>query len=230
MNYKETLDRVTVAKLNHLLWRLNIEATQENVKNENLIVEVSKKDCEFGKWFYKEGNDISFLEHYDKIEHLHDKIHELYSLYLDEIKNTKKGSFLNSKSKHKNIKADNILKELFISSEQLVEVLEKLEKLLALLLKSDKIFLENQAKKKKIENNENYIDLDFTPNQIEKIEEKNEVVKVKKIVQDVKEKKVVQKVNKNVKVKTKEKKEIKAKKEEPTILNIQDEINRILGI
>ncbi len=217
MNNKEILTNVTSARLNHLLWRLHIESEHSGKKFKDFTVEVSEKDCEFGKWFYNEGNTIKHLGYYDKIETLHKKTHEQYSIYLDTIKDNK-GSFLKnvfkSKTKIENEKGklNEIFNNIINISHRLVSELKQLEKLLDLLVKSDNIAIEKKNSTD-IKSISLELDLEETVNV-----DKNEKVDTKEVD------------NKEVDNKEVDNKK-KIKKKKPTsILSTQDEINRILGI
>ena len=65
-------------------------------------------DCEFGKWFYNEGREFSELPVYTELEDIHNTIHDLYLIFLQNKKQPAKPGFLQSKKAAEAKKAGNL--------------------------------------------------------------------------------------------------------------------------
>lgn len=78
MNHYQVLDKLRSAKTAHIRWRSYAQALINGVPVEGSKVPVIHTDCDFGKWYYGDGQRLSHLSTYQAIEEPHEKLHQLY--------------------------------------------------------------------------------------------------------------------------------------------------------
>ncbi len=128
----EIISNLRMAKTSHMKWISNVQILIRlgDLKQANAQIPVNYTNCDFGKWYYGEGQKLSEFSEYTDIEEIHQLVHDtylqIYSLYKKPIE----GSLFNSAKKQeaeresKAIKLDLILKQY---SKLLFELLQKLE-------------------------------------------------------------------------------------------------------
>lgn len=90
----DKIDIITTLKLaavSHRIWLSNAQALIEGVPLYKDKIPVRSAECEFGKWYYGDGQKLKSLPGFKEIEESHDKLHETYMeiftlLYGDENK------------------------------------------------------------------------------------------------------------------------------------------------
>ena len=129
----EIISNLRIAKTSHMKWISDVQILIRlgDIKVANATIPVNYTSCNFGQWYYGDGQKLSEYSEYSDIEEIHQLVHDtylqIYSLYQKPIK----GSLLNSAKKQmaerelKAIKLDLILKQY---SKLLFELLLTLEK------------------------------------------------------------------------------------------------------
>ena len=129
----EIISNLRMAKTSHMKWLSDVQILIRlgNIHQANASIPVNYTSCDFGKWYYGEGQKLNEYSEYTDIEEIHQLVHDtylqIYSLYKKPIE----GSLFNSAKKQKAEreekarKLDIILKQY---SKLLFELLQTLEK------------------------------------------------------------------------------------------------------
>ncbi len=94
MQRKDILERITTASLAHSKWVRRAKHLIENMPVTSGMIPIDSTECEFGKWFYTEGlkykNMPQLRAILDKIDRLHEEVHniylDIYKIYFVELK------------------------------------------------------------------------------------------------------------------------------------------------
>ncbi|WP_309496761.1 CZB domain-containing protein [Sulfurovum sp.] len=140
MNRDEILSQLRAAKAAHVSWVQRAKMLIEGFSINESSIPVNSTECEFGKWFYSEGqrlNDIrnNPISAMNEIEDLHFKLHDVYmnifKIYYDT---EKKGFFSKMFGKKKKVSdEDTVLAKKFFDemegvSKELVQALNTMER------------------------------------------------------------------------------------------------------
>jgi uncharacterized protein Yka (UPF0111/DUF47 family) len=141
MTKAEILQEITKAKIAHKRWVKRADHLISGLPIDKEFIPLEATTCGFGKWLYSQGTQLRTIEAtryiIEEIEHHHDDLHDAYSkiytLYFIVPENK---SFLskvltfNSKkvTKKDKEKAKAYFIQLLKSSEELLTLLDKLEK------------------------------------------------------------------------------------------------------
>ena len=129
----EIISNLRMAKTSHMRWISDVQILIRlgDINQAKATIPVNFTSCDFGKWYYGEGQKLSNFSEYLDIEEIHQSVHDtylqIYSLYQKPIE----GSIFNSAKKQmaereaKAKKLDLILKQY---SKLLFELLITLEK------------------------------------------------------------------------------------------------------
>jgi len=129
----DIISNLRMAKTSHMKWISDVQILIRlgDLKVANTTIPVNYTSCEFGKWYYGEGQKLAEYSEYTDIEEIHQLVHDtylqIYSLYQKPIEK----SLFNSAKKQlaereeKALKLDLILKQY---SKLLFELLAQLEK------------------------------------------------------------------------------------------------------
>jgi hypothetical protein len=95
MDKTEVVTTLKLATVSHRAWFSNAQALIDGIPLDKEKVPVSATECEFGKWYYGNGQKLKSIPGFKEIEKPHDKLHETYMeiftlLYGEE---NKKSSF-----------------------------------------------------------------------------------------------------------------------------------------
>jgi len=130
MNKETALEQVRKAKLGHKKWMSYAKAIHIGINLDKDAVPMIETDCNFGKWYYGEGQIFSDLESFQAIEAPHSLLHQTYMrLYKDRRKPVKSGFFV-SKSKAQNEKKrklDELMNQLIQVAQLLMDSLKEFE-------------------------------------------------------------------------------------------------------
>ncbi|HFS67846.1 MAG TPA: hypothetical protein ENK67_06500 [Flavobacteriia bacterium] len=128
----DLISKLRMAKTSHMKWISDVQILIRlgDVEQANAKVPVNYTSCDFGRWYYSDGQMLSEYSEYTDIEEIHQLVHDtylqIYSLYKKPIE----GGFFNSAKKQlaereeKALKLDIILKRY---SKLLFELLVTLE-------------------------------------------------------------------------------------------------------
>lgn len=75
---KEILSQLRSAKSAHIKWRSYAQALVAGLPLDDGKVPVIHTDCNFGRWYYGQGQVLSSLEGYRAIEEPHEMLHNIY--------------------------------------------------------------------------------------------------------------------------------------------------------
>lgn len=140
MNRDEILSQLRAAKAAHVSWVQRAKMLIEGFSINESSIPVNSTECEFGKWFYSDGqrlNDIrnNPISAMNEIEDLHFKLHDVYmnifKIYYDT---EKKGFFSKMFGKKKKVSdEDTVLAKKFFDemegvSKELVQALNTMER------------------------------------------------------------------------------------------------------
>jgi hypothetical protein len=127
------IESLRKAKTSHMKWISDVQILIRlgDIKEANSTIPVNYTNCEFGKWYYGDGQKLSEFSEYNDIEEIHQLVHDtylqIYSLYNKPIE----GSIFNSAKKQKaerEVKAKKLEIILKQYSKLLFELLITLEK------------------------------------------------------------------------------------------------------
>ena len=138
MNKEETLTQLSAAKKAHIKWVNRAKSLVEGIPVEKDAIPVDSTECQFGQWFYGEGQKLNALPSMDcmgKIETLHFTLHDnylkIFKLYFGEPNRSFFSKLFNMKPKisdlDKEIARDYYMK-LEDVSKQLLEEISKPER------------------------------------------------------------------------------------------------------
>jgi hypothetical protein len=144
---KEIIKHLQAAKASHKKWMSYVQILIRlgDVETANTSIPINYTMCDFGKWYYGEGQVLTIFPEYEQMEDIHKNVHDtylqIYELYITPIK----GSLFNSEKSQlaaRNKKAlalsqildeySKIMYDLLVSVENSVRKLsnEELKKLL----------------------------------------------------------------------------------------------------
>jgi lysine/ornithine N-monooxygenase len=78
MEKTEVIETLNKAIVSHKAWVINAQALIDGVPLDKEKVPVNATECEFGKWYYGDGQRLKNLPGFKDIETPHDKLHETY--------------------------------------------------------------------------------------------------------------------------------------------------------
>ncbi|CAK8721217.1 Chemoreceptor zinc-binding domain-containing protein [Candidatus Electrothrix aarhusensis] len=78
MDKTEVMTTLKLAAVSHRAWLSNAQALIDGIPLDKEKVPVSATECEFGKWYYGDGQKLKSLPGFKEIEEPHDKLHETY--------------------------------------------------------------------------------------------------------------------------------------------------------
>jgi len=74
----DIVSRLRYAVRTHKHWTENALSLIKGVPLDKKLVPINSTDCEFGKWYYNEGQNIRNLPGFKEIEDLHSELHDTY--------------------------------------------------------------------------------------------------------------------------------------------------------
>ena len=78
MDKIEIITTLKIAAVSHRAWCSNARALIDGVPLDKDKVPVRAVECEFGKWYYGEGQKLKELPGFQEIEEVHEKLHAIY--------------------------------------------------------------------------------------------------------------------------------------------------------
>lgn len=78
MDWQRAIEEVRRAKKAHKEWVARAEALVRGLPLAREQVPVLPTECEFGKWYYGEGQELQDLEAFQALEPVHDELHRIY--------------------------------------------------------------------------------------------------------------------------------------------------------
>ncbi len=130
MTKAEAIEKIRKAKMGHKKWVSYAKAMHMGINVDKDAVPMLETDCDFGKWYYGEGQIFSDLESFQAIEAPHSLLHQTYmQLYKARRKPVKTGMFVskNKAQNEKQKKLDNLMNQLLQVSQILSDNLKELE-------------------------------------------------------------------------------------------------------
>jgi hypothetical protein len=99
MNKEHALEHLRAAKASHIKWSQRAKMLINGVNVEEDSIPMNSTECEFGKWFYSNGQGLNALsnnpmEYMNKIEQLHFQLHDIYLNIFNIYFNRPKQGFL----------------------------------------------------------------------------------------------------------------------------------------
>jgi len=140
MNRDEILGQLRAAKAAHISWVQRAKMLIEGFSINESSIPVNSTECEFGKWFYSDGQRLNDIRNnpvsaMNEIEGLHFKLHDIYmnifKIYYDT---EKKGFFSKMFGKKKKVNDEDkaTAKKFFVEmegvSKELVQALNTMER------------------------------------------------------------------------------------------------------
>jgi hypothetical protein len=95
---KEIIKHLQAAKASHKKWMSYVQILIRlgDIETANTSIPINYTMCDFGKWYYGEGQVLTIFPEYEQMEDIHKNVHDtylqIYELYLNPIK----GSLFNS--------------------------------------------------------------------------------------------------------------------------------------
>lgn len=133
MDRKTIVTMLRSAKSAHIKWRTYAQALVSGLDVDDDKVPVLHTDCEFGKWYYGNGQVLSSIPSYKTIEHPHEMMHKLYLKLFQHLFKEEDLSLFSrllgkkSASREDDTVRDKLLKEVIEMSKILLEAIEVLE-------------------------------------------------------------------------------------------------------
>ncbi|WP_339137814.1 MAG: CZB domain-containing protein [Candidatus Electrothrix sp. GW3-4] len=78
MDKTEVITILKLAAVSHRAWLSNAQALIDGIPLDKDKVPVGATECEFGKWYYGDGQQLKNITGFKEIEKAHDKLHETY--------------------------------------------------------------------------------------------------------------------------------------------------------
>lgn len=78
LDWQKAIQAVRDARKAHKAWVERAEALVRGLPLEKEQVPVLPTDCELGKWYYGEGQELQDLESFRALEPVHDELHHIY--------------------------------------------------------------------------------------------------------------------------------------------------------
>jgi len=78
MEKKMIITQLRKAKTAHIRWRSYAQALVSGVPMDENKVPVIYTDCDFGRWYYGEGQALADLAGYRAIDDPHERLHQVY--------------------------------------------------------------------------------------------------------------------------------------------------------
>jgi len=131
MTKKEFLGELENAKTSHIKWHAYAQNLVEGIETGTEQLPQLYTDCTFGKWYYREGHYLSFIEEFKEIANIHENVHNLYiEIYNKFLSPEKKGIFISSAKAKKLKKKEmiNLANKLKQTSDMMVEKLQSIQK------------------------------------------------------------------------------------------------------
>ena len=144
MNRLDFIESLRDARAAHQKWIGYGEKLLDGIDLQYVQAPLSSSECAFGRWFYKERDQIKHIQGFRDIEKLHEQFHRIYeSLYFNAPKVHKSKGVFSSKRKQieQSRKHAECFKQLQKMSYRLQNKLEQVEK--TVLLMSDRLFMRN---------------------------------------------------------------------------------------
>ena len=130
MTKQEAIEQLRKAKLGHKRWISYAKAIHMGIPLKNESLPVIETECDFGKWYYRDGQIFSNLESFRSIEEPHGILHNTYmKMYKTMEEPIQTGLFV-SKSKAERKKAEQmneLMDKLIQISEILINNLNRFE-------------------------------------------------------------------------------------------------------
>ena len=79
MDKTEVITNLKLAAVSHRAWLSNALALIDGIPLDKDKVPVSATECEFGKWYYGDGQRMKTLPGFKEIERPHDNLHQTYA-------------------------------------------------------------------------------------------------------------------------------------------------------
>lgn len=130
MTKQEVILQIRQAHIAHIKWRSTAQAIHMGMPMLEKKVDLLQTDCAFGQWYYGDGQHLSLLETYQRLEPIHDKIHHIYQSIFHLSNKKQKSSFLKLKTFDESIHKKQIaayFKDMAKASKNFLQVLKELE-------------------------------------------------------------------------------------------------------
>ncbi len=136
MDRKEILARLRAARAAHIKWRSYAQGLLAGMPLEEDKVPVKHTACQFGQWYYGEGQALSHLPTYQAIEGPHDTLHAIYARIVETLFGQQPTPGLLARlfgrgkrdDALRQAKAEDLMEKLMAVSETLLVSLDLLEK------------------------------------------------------------------------------------------------------
>jgi len=135
MTKDEAVSQIRAARIGHKQWVSFAEALLEGIPLDQEKVPLTPAECQFGKWYYREGRGLADLPSFQKLEEPHDAIHQIYqrifAILFEENQPSRLARFFgtaaNQQAEQKE-KARALMPHLKDYSDQIILLLDELEK------------------------------------------------------------------------------------------------------
>lgn len=134
MNKHELIAKLRKAKTAHIRWRSYAQALVLGVPMDEGKIPVLHTDCEFGSWYYGEGQALAGLAPFRAIEEPHEQLHAIYMEIFKHLFGEQSGGLFRrligrrgAADKNRQNAIKSLLDELLKISERLIGQIEGLE-------------------------------------------------------------------------------------------------------
>ncbi len=131
MSKQDLVFQIRQAYISHIKWRSTAKALHMGLPILDKKVALSPDDCLFGQWLNNNGQALSHLEVFQKIDQLHQRIHRIYqTIYKLDTQQKKKIALIRIKLEDELVAKKQILayfKDMEKFSKELLYHLKELE-------------------------------------------------------------------------------------------------------
>jgi hypothetical protein len=134
MEKKEVISQLRKAKTAHIRWRSYAQALVAGVPMDEGKVPVIHTDCEFGRWYFGEGQALADLPGFRAINEPHEQLHTVYMEIFKHLFEEENVSLFDrligrkaKTNQNRHLAVQSLLDELLRISERLIGHIEELE-------------------------------------------------------------------------------------------------------
>jgi len=126
MTKEKILEQLRNARYHHKRWMNYAKAIYLGLPVDKGAVPLYDTDCSFGKWLYGEGQALSDMPAFGRIEELHSALHDVYMRFYKTWKQPEKSGLLFGKNKQRK-QMEQLMNKLNDISNLLIEQIRDFE-------------------------------------------------------------------------------------------------------
>ena len=183
MDRQQALKTLRAAKKAHIKWKSYAQAIHMGLPLDSSATPVIPTECDFGTWYYGDGQALNHMPAYRDVEKPHQNIHDIYmKMYKEKNKEIKVGLFGSKAKVEKEREAvlETLMQQMLTVSTELLEKIAVLEEEICHL--DENCAIEDYKKKSDIATQ---IEADSVTDEAETVEKKTVKVKTSSLSSDL---------------------------------------------